>query len=81
MFTGIIEELGAVESVESRAAGARLKIHCRKVLEDMAEGASIARERRVSHRGGIAAGFLLRRPGAGDPAPQQPGRAAAPSRA
>ncbi len=42
MFTGIIEELGAVESVESRAAGARLKIRCRKVMEDMAEGASIA---------------------------------------
>ncbi len=42
MFTGIIEELGAVESMESRAAGARLKVHCRKVLEDMAEGASIA---------------------------------------
>jgi riboflavin synthase len=42
MFTGIIEELGAVESVESRAAGARLKIHCRKVLEDMTVGASIA---------------------------------------
>jgi riboflavin synthase len=42
MFTGIIEELGAVESMESRAAGARLKIHCRKVLEDMTEGASIA---------------------------------------
>jgi len=42
MFTGIVEELGAVESVESRGAGARLKIHCRKVLEDMTEGASIA---------------------------------------
>jgi riboflavin synthase len=42
MFTGIVEELGAVESIESRAAGARLKIHCRKVLEDMCEGASIA---------------------------------------
>jgi len=42
MFTGIIEEMGAVESIQSRAAGARLKIHCRKVLEDMREGASIA---------------------------------------
>jgi hypothetical protein len=42
MFTGIIEELGAVESIQSRAAGARLKIHCKKVLEDMTEGASIA---------------------------------------
>jgi riboflavin synthase len=42
MFTGIVEEMGAVESVESRSAGARLKILCRKVLEDMVEGASIA---------------------------------------
>ena len=42
MFTGIIEELGAVESLQERAAGARLKIRCRKVLEDMTEGASIA---------------------------------------
>jgi riboflavin synthase len=42
MFTGIIEELGTVESIEGRAAGARLRIQCRKVLEDMAEGASIA---------------------------------------
>src|SRR5690242_7505402 len=42
MFTGIIEELGAVESIESRAEGARLKIHCQKVLDDMTAGASIA---------------------------------------
>jgi riboflavin synthase len=42
MFTGIIEELGAVESVEGRAAGARLRVHCQRVLEDMTEGASIA---------------------------------------
>jgi riboflavin synthase len=42
MFTGIVEELGAVESLRSQAAGARLKIHCQKVLEDMTEGASIA---------------------------------------
>jgi riboflavin synthase len=42
MFTGIIEELGSVESVEGRAAGARLRVRCRKVLEDMTEGASIA---------------------------------------
>ena len=42
MFTGIVEELGAVESIQSRAAGARLKVHCQKVLEDMREGASIA---------------------------------------
>lgn len=42
MFTGIVEELGSVESVEGRAAGARLRVQCRKVLEDMTEGASIA---------------------------------------
>jgi len=37
MFTGIIEELGTVE-----IAGPRLTIQCSKVLEDLAEGASIA---------------------------------------
>jgi riboflavin synthase len=42
MFTGIIEELGTVEAVESRAAGARLKIRCSTVMQDMSEGASIA---------------------------------------
>jgi riboflavin synthase len=42
MFTGIIEELGRVESLESRPAGARLKIACRTVLSDLTEGASIA---------------------------------------
>lgn len=42
MFTGIVEELGVVTSMEIRGDGARLKIHCRKVLEDSSEGASIA---------------------------------------
>ncbi|MGA2131411.1 MAG: riboflavin synthase [Bryobacteraceae bacterium] len=42
MFTGIIEELGAVESIQNRDAGARLAIRCHKVLEDLKEGASIA---------------------------------------
>jgi len=42
MFTGIIEELGTVERLESRTAGARLEIRCRTVLEDMTHGASIA---------------------------------------
>ncbi len=37
MFTGIIEELGEVESV-----GARLKVRCSTVMADLAEGASIA---------------------------------------
>jgi riboflavin synthase len=42
MFTGIIEELGTVESLEARAAGARLRIRSATVLEDLTEGASIA---------------------------------------
>lgn len=42
MFTGIIEEIGRVEALESRAAGARLRIACKTVLEDATPGASIA---------------------------------------
>jgi len=42
MFTGIIEELGTVDALEPRPAGARLRVRCRKVLADMTEGASIA---------------------------------------
>ena len=42
MFTGIIEELGKVELLETRAAGARLTVGCKTVLSDMTEGASIA---------------------------------------
>ena len=37
MFTGIIEELGEVES-----AGGRLKVRCSTVMTDMTEGASLA---------------------------------------
>ena len=37
MFTGIIEELGAVET-----PGSRLTVRCSTVMQDMAEGASIA---------------------------------------
>lgn len=37
MFTGIIEEVGAIA-----AAGARMKVECRTVLADTTEGASIA---------------------------------------
>ncbi|MGA2769273.1 MAG: riboflavin synthase [Bryobacteraceae bacterium] len=37
MFTGIIEELGEVESI-----GARLKVRCATVAEDLTVGASIA---------------------------------------
>jgi riboflavin synthase len=42
MFTGIIEELGTVASLESRSAGARLVIQCQTVLSDAAQGSSIA---------------------------------------
>lgn len=42
MFTGIIEELGTVASLEVRATGARLTIQCHTVLDDAQEGASIA---------------------------------------
>jgi riboflavin synthase len=41
MFTGIIEEQGVVEALESRPAGARLRIRCRTVLADVVVGASI----------------------------------------
>src|ERR1700677_2329976 len=37
MFTGIVEEVGRVA-----AAGRRMRIECRKVLEDAVEGSSIA---------------------------------------
>src|SRR4051794_25185446 len=37
MFTGIIEELGTVES-----AAPRLRVHCSTVMQDITEGASIA---------------------------------------
>jgi riboflavin synthase len=42
MFTGIIEELGTVASLEARSAGARLMIECATVLSDATEGSSIA---------------------------------------
>jgi len=42
LFTGIVEELGTVESLETRSAGARLKVRCALVTADMTEGASIA---------------------------------------
>jgi riboflavin synthase len=42
MFTGIIEELGTVESLEPRQTGARLRVKCGRVLADTTEGASIA---------------------------------------
>jgi riboflavin synthase len=42
MFTGIIEELGTVQAVVTRAAGARLQVRCSTVAADLTVGASIA---------------------------------------
>lgn len=42
MFTGIIEELGTVQALVPQAAGSRLIVACRTVLEDATEGCSIA---------------------------------------
>ena len=42
MFTGIIEELGTVVKLEPGTVGARLRIQCRTVLDDLTPGASIA---------------------------------------
>jgi riboflavin synthase len=42
MFTGIIEELGRVRSLEQRGEGARLRIEARTVTADTREGDSIA---------------------------------------
>jgi riboflavin synthase len=42
MFTGIIEELGTVAAMETRATGARIRVRCSIVLSDASEGVSIA---------------------------------------
>ncbi len=42
MFTGIVEEVGTLLSMETAGAGVRLKIGCRKVLEEVKLGDSIA---------------------------------------
>ena len=42
MFTGIIEELGTLESFHPQPAGARLRIRASTVLTDAFPGASIA---------------------------------------
>lgn len=42
MFTGIIEELGTVVSIDRRSAGARLRIACATVLGDATPGVSLA---------------------------------------
>lgn len=42
MFTGIIEELGKIASLEKHSGGARIKISAKIVTENTAEGDSIA---------------------------------------
>jgi riboflavin synthase len=42
MFTGIIEELGAIRAVTPHGGGARIEITCETVLDDAVLGASIA---------------------------------------
>jgi riboflavin synthase len=42
MFTGIVEELGRVHSIEPLTTGARLSIACHSALEDAQSGASVA---------------------------------------
>lgn len=42
MFTGLIEELGEVGSLQPGVEGARLRVRCHKVLENLSEGASLA---------------------------------------
>lgn len=42
MFTGIVQEVGTVESLDLQGDSARLKIRAREVLWDVSRGASIA---------------------------------------
>jgi riboflavin synthase len=42
VFTGIVEEVGAVAEYQALATGARLRVHCRTVTSDADEGGSIA---------------------------------------
>ena len=42
MFTGIIEELGAIEALDRHKTGARILVRCSRVLSDLTVGASIA---------------------------------------
>ncbi|MCL6547793.1 MAG: riboflavin synthase, partial [Alicyclobacillus sp.] len=42
MFTGLVEEVGSVERVESRATGAHLHIRAERVLDGLRIGDSVA---------------------------------------
>jgi len=76
----IIEELGTVEALETRPAGARLKVRCAAVLPDMTIGGSIAVNGVCSPP--WTAGPIPFRPTSAPetPAPEQPGRSARGSR-
>jgi riboflavin synthase len=42
MFTGLIEELGAVADLERHASAVRLSVRCARVLSDLEPGSSVA---------------------------------------
>lgn len=42
MFTGIVEELGSVAELARHTAGARLRVNCKQVMDDLKKGSSIA---------------------------------------
>lgn len=42
MFTGLIEEVGAVESIDSRGAGSHLRVRAPRVADDLKQGDSVA---------------------------------------
>lgn len=42
MFTGIVEEVGELESFEPLEAGARMRVRCKEAVSDATEGSSIA---------------------------------------
>jgi riboflavin synthase len=42
MFTGLVEEVGTIASVEPFANGRRVRVHANRVLDDLAVGDSIA---------------------------------------
>lgn len=42
MFTGIVEEVGRIQSLDNRPTGAHITVVCKTVLEDASPGSSIA---------------------------------------
>ena len=58
MFTGIIEELGKIASLDKHAGGAKIKISAKIVTDKTIEGDSIAGQRRLSDGVGNKIGFV-----------------------